>query len=86
MRPPRSARALPPGGAASGPAKPVPRRPLGAFGFAGLWRRLAGLFGSLLAMGGAKAIELPENRAEGLYHLYKEIGRASCRERVYVLV
>ena len=53
------------------PAKPVPRRPFGrAFGFAGLWRRLAGLFGSLLAMGGAKAIELPENRAEGLYHLY----------------
>ena len=28
------------------------------------WQRLAGLFGSLLAMGGAKAIELPENRAE----------------------
>jgi hypothetical protein len=36
-----------------------------------LWQRIAGLFGSLLAMGGAKAIELPENRAEALYHLYK---------------
>ena len=35
------------------------------------WQRLAGLFGSLLAVGGAKAIELPENRAEALYHLYK---------------
>ena len=40
-------------------------------GASGLWQRIAGLFGSLLAMGGAKAIELPENRAEGLYHLYK---------------
>jgi len=40
-------------------------------GATGLWRRVAGLFGSLLAMGGAKAIELPENRAEALYHLYK---------------
>ncbi len=40
-------------------------------GMPGLWQRIAGLFGSLLAMGGAKAIELPEDRAEGLYHLYK---------------
>lgn len=37
----------------------------------GLLRRLAGLLGSLLAVGGAKAIELPENRAEALYHVYK---------------
>ncbi|WP_341888351.1 DUF3570 domain-containing protein [Variovorax sp. YR752] len=36
-----------------------------------LWQRIAGLLGSLLAMGGAKAIELPENRAEALYHIYK---------------
>ena len=37
----------------------------------GLLRRVAGLLGSLLAVGGAKAIELPENRAEALYHVYK---------------
>ncbi|WP_298825858.1 DUF3570 domain-containing protein [uncultured Piscinibacter sp.] len=37
----------------------------------GLLQRLVGLLGSLLAVGGAKAIELPENRAEALYHLYK---------------
>ena len=37
----------------------------------GLLRRAAGLLGSLLAVGGAKAIELPENRAEALYHVYK---------------
>ena len=41
------------------------------FGLSRLWQRIAGLFGSLLAMGGAKAIELPENRAEALYHIYK---------------
>ncbi|MFT3663446.1 DUF3570 domain-containing protein [Piscinibacter sp.] len=40
-------------------------------GLSGIWQRVAGLFGSLLAVGGAKAIELPEDRAEGLYHLYK---------------
>ena len=40
-------------------------------GMTGLWQRVAAFAGSLLAMGGAKAIELPENRAEGLYHLYK---------------
>ena len=40
-------------------------------GVTGLWQRVAAFAGSLLAMGGAKAIELPENRAEGLYHLYK---------------
>ncbi len=40
-------------------------------GLSGLWQRVAGLAGSLLAMGGAKAIELPEDNAEGMYHLYK---------------
>jgi len=38
------------------------------------WKKCAGLFGSvfggLLASGGAKAVDLPENKAEALYHLY----------------
>ena len=33
-------------------------------------RRLAGLLGSLLATGGAKAVDLPEDRGEAMYHLY----------------
>ncbi|MEO5882307.1 MAG: DUF3570 domain-containing protein [Caldimonas sp.] len=40
-----------------------------------LWRRLAALLGSLLggllAIGGARAADLPEDRAEGLLHVYK---------------
>jgi hypothetical protein len=35
-----------------------------------VWRRLFGLFGSLLATGGAKAVDLPANRAEAMYHIY----------------
>jgi hypothetical protein len=41
------------------------RFPNGAF-----WQRLAGLLGSLLATGGAKAVDLPEDRAETMFHLY----------------
>jgi hypothetical protein len=40
----------------------------------GLWRRLLALFGGLLGaflgMGGARAADLPENKAEALYHSY----------------
>lgn len=36
----------------------------------GLWRKLAGLLGSLLATGGAKAVDLPENRAEAMVHVF----------------
>jgi len=40
----------------------------------GLWRRLAALLGSLLggllAIGGARAADLPEDTAEGLLHVY----------------
>lgn len=32
--------------------------------------RLAGLLGGVLAVGGAKAVDLPENRAEGMLHVY----------------
>ena len=35
-----------------------------------MWRRLFGLFGSLLATGGAKAVDLPANRAEAMLHVY----------------
>ncbi len=35
-----------------------------------MWRRLFGLLGSLLATGGAKAVDLPANRAEAMYHIY----------------
>ena len=34
------------------------------------WHRLLGLLGSLLATGGAKAVDLPEDRGEAMYHLY----------------
>ncbi|MGZ5184638.1 MAG: DUF3570 domain-containing protein, partial [Caldimonas sp.] len=41
----------------------------------GLWRRLAALLGSLLggllAAGGARAVDLPEDSAEALIHSYK---------------
>ena len=33
--------------------------------------RLAGALGSLLAISGAKAVDLPENRAEAAYHIYR---------------
>ena len=35
-----------------------------------LWRRLAGLLGSLLAVGGARAVDLPEDRADAMIHTY----------------
>jgi hypothetical protein len=34
------------------------------------WRRAFGLLGSLLATGGAKAVDLPANRAEAMFHIY----------------
>ena len=34
------------------------------------WRRLAGLLGGLLAAGGARAIDLPEDHAEAMFHTY----------------
>lgn len=34
------------------------------------WQRLLGLLGSLLATHGAKAVDLPEDRGEALYHVY----------------
>jgi hypothetical protein len=34
------------------------------------WRRLAALLGGLLAVGGARAVDLPEDRAEALIHSY----------------
>jgi hypothetical protein len=37
---------------------------------AALLRRLAGLMGGLLAASGARAVDLPEDRAEALYHAY----------------
>jgi hypothetical protein len=73
---PRSAfGAPPPGGAAGGPAKPVPRRLLGGAGIARRgWRFFAGFFGSLLgsllATSGARAVVLPENVAEAMAHTY----------------
>ena len=33
-------------------------------------RRIAGLLGGLLAVGGARAIDLPEDRAEAMFHVY----------------
>ncbi len=35
-----------------------------------LWQKLFGLLGSLLATGGAKAVDLPEDRGEAMFHLY----------------
>jgi hypothetical protein len=35
-----------------------------------LWRGLAGLLGSLLAVGSARAIDLPEDRADAMLHIY----------------
>jgi hypothetical protein len=35
-----------------------------------MWQRLAALLGSLLAVGGARAIELPEDSAEAMVHNY----------------
>jgi len=35
-----------------------------------LFRRLAALLGGVLAAGGARAVDLPEDRAEALYHSY----------------
>ena len=35
-----------------------------------LFRRLAALLGGMLAAGGARAVDLPEDRAEALYHAY----------------
>jgi len=35
-----------------------------------LLRRIAGLLGSLLAAGGARAIDLPEDRADAMFHVY----------------
>jgi len=37
---------------------------------AALLRRLAGLIGGVLAASGARAVDLPEDHAEALYHLY----------------
>ena len=55
--PPRSAFGAPPqGGAASGPAKPVPRRPLGGAGFAALVT-CAALAGCSTLGGGVQAIQ-----------------------------
>ena len=34
------------------------------------WRRLAGLLGGVLAAGGARAIDLPEDHAEAMFHTY----------------
>jgi hypothetical protein len=36
-----------------------------------LLRRLAGLMGGVLAASGARAVDLPEDRGEALYHVYK---------------
>jgi hypothetical protein len=33
--------------------------------------RIAALLGSVLAVGGAKAVDLPENKAEGVFHVYR---------------
>ena len=38
--------------------------------WARFWRRLAGLLGSLLAVGGARAVDLPEDRADAMIHTY----------------
>lgn len=35
-----------------------------------VWRRLAGLLGGLLAASGARAVDLPEDRAEAMIHVY----------------
>jgi hypothetical protein len=35
-----------------------------------LWKRLAGLLGSLLAVGGAKAVDLPPDEADAMVHVY----------------
>ncbi|HEX7439813.1 MAG TPA: DUF3570 domain-containing protein, partial [Caldimonas sp.] len=35
-----------------------------------LWRRLAGVLGGLLAASGARAVDLPEDRAEAMLHSY----------------
>jgi hypothetical protein len=35
-----------------------------------LLRRIAGLIGGLLAAGGARAIDLPEDRADAMFHIY----------------
>lgn len=35
-----------------------------------VWRRLAGLLGGVLAASGARAIDLPEDRAEAMAHVY----------------
>jgi hypothetical protein len=35
-----------------------------------LWRRIAGLLGSVLAASGARAVDLPGDRAEGMVHVY----------------
>ena len=35
-----------------------------------LWRWLAGLLGGLLAAGGARAVDVPEDRAEAMFHSY----------------
>lgn len=34
------------------------------------WRRLAGLIGSVLASGAARGVDLPEERADAMFHLY----------------
>ena len=34
------------------------------------WQRLLGLLGGLLATHAAKAVDLPEDRGEAMYHVY----------------
>ena len=53
-------------GARSWPRWQVPK----ATGGRKFLRQLAGMLGSLLAVGGAKAVDLPEDRGDVMYHLY----------------
>lgn len=61
-------------GLAPSPAGHVPRRGrrrdrLAAW-LAHVSPRIAGALGGVLAVGGAKAVDLPENKAEGVFHVY----------------